>query len=300
MHAALVTLAAVLLDRLLGEPRRGHPLVLFGSVAGWLEPRVNRGNSRLRGALALLALIIPPTLVAGWLTSLPTISAGAEIVLLYLVIAPRSLAQHAEAVLDALRPGNLAAARVRVGYMVSRETAHMDAPDIARSTIESVLENGNDAVFGALFWYLVAGIPGALCYRLVNTLDAMWGYRTERYANFGWAAARLDDLINLIPARLTALSYALVGNFANALHCWRQQGHLHDSPNGGPVMAAGAGALELQLGGAAVYHSQLKPRPILGRGKLPGTEDIARATSLLQRTVWLWLAVIFIGGLIHA
>lgn len=300
MHGALIMLTAVALDRLLGEPGRGHPLAGFGQLAAWLEARLNNGRSRLRGILALVLAVVPLTLVSAWLVQLPTLGIIVEITLLYLVIAPRSLAQHAEAVLDALQLDNLNAARQRVGYMVSRDTAQMDEADIARSTIESVLENGNDAVFGALFWYLVAGIPGAVCYRLVNTLDAMWGYRTERYQHFGWAAARLDDLLNYIPARLTALSYAIVGNFSNALHCWRQQGHLHDSPNGGPVMAAGAGALGLQLGGAAVYHGQLKPRPILGRGNLPGTDDISTAVSLVQRAVWLWLAVVVIGGVIDA
>lgn len=300
MHGALIMLTAVALDRLLGEPGRGHPLAGFGQLAAWLEARLNNGRSRLRGILALVLAVVPLTLVSAWLVQLPTLGIIVEITLLYLVIAPRSLAQHAEAVLDALQLDNLNAARQRVGYMVSRDTAQMDEADIARSTIESVLENGNDAVFGALFWYLVAGIPGAVCYRLVNTLDAMWGYRTERYQYFGWAAARLDDLLNYIPARLTALSYAIVGNFSNALHCWRQQGHLHDSPNGGPVMAAGAGALGLQLGGAAVYHGQLKSRPILGRGNLPGTDDISTAVSLVQRAVWLWLAVVVIGGVIDA
>lgn len=300
MHSILVVLAAVILDRLLGEPRRAHPLVGFGTLAGRLEGRLNCGGSRLRGTLALLALVIPVTLLSAWLVTLPTVGTVVEIALLYLVIAPRSLGQHAEAVLDALRLGNLPAARERVGYMVSRETTHMEPPDIARSTIESVLENGNDAVFGALFWYVVAGIPGAVAYRLVNTLDAMWGYRTERYLHFGWAAARLDDLLNLIPARLTALSYALIGNFSNAVACWRLQAGLHDSPNGGPVMAAGAGALNLQLGGAAIYHGQRKARPVLGRGARPAADDIGRAIAFLQRTVWLWVAIIGLGGMIDA
>lgn len=300
MITAWVMAAALLLDRLLGEPRRAHPLVGFGALASGLEKRLNHGGSRLRGVIALLLLVIPLTALSAWLVALPTVGLLVEVILLYLVIAPRSLAQHAEAVLDALRLDNLSQARERVGYMVSRDTSHMEPGDIARSTIESVLENGNDAVFGALFWFMVAGVPGAVAYRLVNTLDAMWGYRTERFRQFGWAAARLDDLMNLIPARLTAFSYALIGNFSNALSCWRQQAHLHDSPNGGPVMAAGAGALGLQLGGAAIYHGQRKERPILGRGELPTSDDIGRAVALLQRTVWLWAGVIVVGALIYA
>ncbi|HVL75619.1 MAG TPA: CobD/CbiB family cobalamin biosynthesis protein, partial [Noviherbaspirillum sp.] len=175
--------------------------------------------------------------------------------------------------------------------IVSRDTGGASEADIARAAAESTLENGNDAVFGTLFWFIVAGGPGALLFRLANTLDAMWGYRNARFHAFGWAAARIDDALNLIPARLTALSYALLGNTRCALACWRSQASAWSSPNAGPVMASGAGALTIVLGGPAVYDGVIEARPPLGTGAPPRASDIARAWRLVARAVALWLAV---------
>ena len=217
---------------------------------------------------------------------------------LYLVIGHRSLYEHARAVQQALGRGDLPEARLRVALTVSRDTADMNASRIAGAAAESVLENGNDALFGALFWFLLAGGPGALLYRLVNTLDAMWGYRTPQYRCFGCAAARCDDLLNLIPARLTALTYALAGRSRAALRCWRQQAPLWDSPNAGPVMAAGAGALRVRLGGGAFYHGQWRTRPELGEGAEPEATDISRALRLVQRSLLMWVAIAGIGAIL--
>jgi len=175
--------------------------------------------------------------------------------------------------------------------MVSRDTAVLNARQVAAAATESVLENGNDAVFGALFWFALLGAPGALLYRLANTLDAMWGYRTPRYERFGWAAARIDDVLNFLPARLTAFTYALCGRFDGALRCWRTQAPQWDSPNAGPVMAAGAGALGVKLGGAAPYDGVWETRPILGEGPPPDARAIERAWQLVRRGVVIWLAV---------
>ncbi|MNF35034.1 cobalamin biosynthesis protein [compost metagenome] len=155
-------------------------------------------------------------------------------------------------------------------------------------------------MFAALFWFAVAGAPGVVLYRLSNTLDAMWGYRTPRFERFGWAAARIDDVLNYLPARLTALTYALLGQSRRALGCWRRQAPQWDSPNAGPVMAAGAGALGVELGGAAIYHGEVHQRPTLGEGAPADAESIAGALSLLRRGVLLWLVLILLGGGLHA
>jgi len=229
--------------------------------------------------------------VWGWL---------AQTLLLYFALGMSSLAQHARAVQAALEADDLPAARIAVGMIVSRDTGAMQNNDAAKAAIESVLENGNDAVFGAMFWFVLLGAPGAVAYRLANTLDAMWGYRTPRYYHFGWGAARLDDVLNFIPARLTALTYALLGNARHAWRCWRAQARLWYSPNAGPVMAAGAGALGIVLGGAANYHGAAKERPTLGLGQPAQAADIGRAINLVQRGLWLWILVVFLGAALHA
>ncbi|PRB81327.1 adenosylcobinamide-phosphate synthase CbiB [Pseudomonas sp. MYb185] len=302
MLTGLLMALAVLLDHLLGEPRRAHPLVAFGRMADVLERWMNRGERRqLRGLLAWLLAVVPLTLLAWALASLPQIGWLLSILLLYLAIGLRSLGEHAQPVALALRAGDLSQARRRVSYMVSRQTAELDATAVAAATTESVLENGSDAVFAALFWFAVLGAPGVVLYRLANTLDAMWGYRNERFQRFGWAAARLDDALNWLPARLVALTYALLGNTYQAWSCWRRQAPQWDSPNAGPVMAAGAGALNVRLGGAAIYHGELHERPLLGAGRPAAADDIDRALRLVRQGVWLWLVVALVIGLVwHA
>jgi adenosylcobinamide-phosphate synthase len=307
--SALCFLIAILLDKLLGEPRRWHPLVGFG----WLVQRVeqlcypqhpdreNQSRLRLRGLLAITLLLLPPTLLAAWLASLPLVGLVAQTLLLYLAIGATSLTQHARAIAAALQQRDLPLARYRVSMIVSRDTAQLDEHAICRATIESVLENGADAIFSAIFWFLLLGAPGVVLYRLANTLDAMWGYRNQRYLHFGWAAARFDDVLNYLPARLTALTYALLGHVRDGWHCWRTQAPTWYSPNAGPVMAAGAGALGVLLGGNASYHGKDKARPDLGQGRAPVTADIGRALSLINRGLWLWVLLALIaGGLTHA
>lgn len=312
MNSALFLPIALLLDRLLGEPPRWHPLVGFGRLVKAMErlayPSAPEAEPvwrmRLRGAAAISLLILPFILLAWALARLPWLGAIVPIVLLYLAVGAQSLAQHAEVVRKALADGDLALARERVGWIVSRDTSELDEAGVARATIESVLENGSDAVFAALFWFLVLGAPGAVLYRLSNTLDAMWGYKNDRYLHFGWAAARFDDVMNYLPARLAALTYLLLGHATNGWRCWRTQAPTWYSPNAGPVMAAGAGALGVSLGGGARYHGQWKERPPLGCGPTPTHEDISRAVRLVNRGMWLWAALsltaaILIGA-IHA
>jgi adenosylcobinamide-phosphate synthase len=297
MSTALAMLAAVLLDRLLGEPRRWHPLVAFGRMAGWIEQRMH-ADQRARGVFAWLLAALPCVLLLQIVQQyLPAWFAwSVSVVVLYATLGLRSLGEHARPVADALQSEDLDTARRAVGRMVSRDTAALNAQQIAAAATESVLENGSDAVFGALFWFAVLGAPGALLYRLTNTLDAMWGYRTPRYERFGWAAARIDDVLNFLPARLTAFTYALSGRFESAIRCWHAQAPQWDSPNAGPVMAAGAGALGVKLGGAAPYHGVWEMRPELGEGIAPDADAIYRALRLLHRGVIIWLAVALLIG----
>jgi adenosylcobinamide-phosphate synthase len=166
--------------------------------------------------------------------------------------------------------------------------------------VESVLENGADAIFSVLFWFLVAGTPGVVVYRLANTLDAMWGYRTARFQDFGWFAARLDDLLNWLPARLTALGYALAGDLHRSFRCWRDQSGGLDSPNAGVVMTAGAGALGLVLGGPGSYAGMVKDKPWFGSGSAPRSGDIYRALDLVHKSLLYWLLAVLIGGWVLA
>lgn len=293
MSITLTVFLALLLDACLGEPRRFHPLAGFGRLADCIERHIY-ADSRIHGCVALLLVTVPFTVLAACVNSLPW-HFVLDALLLYLAIGWNSLGIHAQRVKHALLANNLEAARQQVGLIVSRDTDQLDHAGVTRGTIETVLENGNDAIFGAIFWFAVVGAPGAVAYRLVNTLDAMWGYRNNRYNHFGWAAARLDDVLNFIPARLTALSYTLCGNARNALVCWQTQGILWKSPNAGPVMAAGAGSLGLLLGGPACYHGKLESRPLLGTGRIPDIQDIDHALRLIRRSLVLWLIVICAG-----
>ena len=302
MSVVLSCLAGVCLDALLGEPRRSHPLVIFGRLADRLEQHFNGPGGRgwrSHGVTAWCLAVLPLTAIACLLSLLPGIGWLIEILLLYLALGLRSLGEHLVPVALALRNGDLAEARRRVGFIVSRDTGELDEQGVARAATESALENGSDAVFAALFWFAIAGAPGVVLFRLSNTLDAMWGYRTERFERFGWAAARIDDALNFIPARLVALTYAVLGQTRQAWRCWRRQAPLWDSPNAGPVMAAGAGALGVSLGGPAIYHGELHPRPVLGEGEAPSARDIERALDLVWAGVGVWLLALLLGAVLE-
>lgn len=306
MILVLLILIAVFLDYLLGEPKRWHPLAGFGRLVVFIEGRLYGATNppavylRFAGLLGWLLLVVPFAGLAWWLAGLGWVGYGIEAVLLYLALGANSLFQHARTVAHGLQQRQLPWARERVGMMVSRDTKEMDATEVTRATIESVLENGCDAIFGTLFWFVLLGAPGVVMYRLANTLDAMWGYRNDRYQDFGWAAARIDDLLNWIPARLTALTYILVGQTRQGWRCWQQQARQWYGVNPGVVMSTGAGALNVTLGGPARYHGMMKERPVLGAGAAPMAEDIERSVLFVQRGLWLWLAVLFLGGWLFA
>ena len=300
MTPVLIVLAALLLDQLFGEPRH-HPLAGFGRWAVRVELRCRDAlkfghASRVPGVVALLAATIPPVIMAVWLSGLDSIGGLFSLVVLMLCIGARSLADHIAPIENALLVDDLSAARAAVSQVVSRDSQQMTAAEVCRAGCETLLENGNDALFATLFWFLIGGAPLALLHRLVNTLDALWGYRTAEYYYFGWAAARLDDLMAWVPARLTALSYCLVGNYRDGWRCWQTQAAECASPNGGPVMAAGAGALNIQLGGEVYYHGESTWRPRLGTDTEVKVGDLARVIDLLRRSLLVWLGVIVVGG----
>ncbi len=313
---AAALLAGVLLDALLGEVPRWHPLVGFGRLAGAIEAALNRranaggpGTRFLLGLLAWSLAVLPPTTLAAWACAQalpPPAQAALHAALLYFCLGLRSLREHMLPIWHALQAGDLAGARALTARIVSRDTQQAAASDLAKAATESMLENGNDAVFGTLFWFAIAGGPGALLFRLANTLDAMWGYRSERFNLFGRAAARIDDALNYLPARLTALAYALLAPGAagtrRALACWRRQAPAWSSPNAGPVMSSGAGALGLQLGGAASYGGEIEQRPPLGEGGIATAADIPRAWCLVRNTAALWVALMLaiVYGVGHA
>jgi len=300
MILIVTIVGALLLDKIFAEPRRFHPLVMFGGFADKLEARWNlKSDKRWRGLLALILATVPLTAVVFILDNL-----SAEYVvlhtlwssfILYLAIGWTSLFEHARRIAKPLRAGDIAQARLAVSYIVSRDTSQLNDEALAKAAVESVLENGADAIFAPIFWFIVLGAPGVFLYRLVNTLDAMWGYKNSRFIDFGFCAARFDDLLNLVPARLTALSYALCGQTGEAINSWRRQGSSWESPNAGPVMAAGAGALNVFLGGAAVYDEKVHQRIGLGvavadGGQLADAESIETACQLVNRSLLLWVA----------
>jgi adenosylcobinamide-phosphate synthase len=285
-RAAGLLLGAVA-DAALGDPRRGHPVAGFGAVAAALE---RRGYADRRGAgvghVAVLvggvvALGAVAERVAGGCVARTAVTAGAT----WVVLGGTSLAREGAALAAELDRGDLVAARVRLPGLCGRDPSRLDAGGLARAGTESMAENTSDAVVAPLFWGAVAGVPGLLGYRAVNTLDAMIGHRSPRYARFGWAAARLDDVANLLPARVCALLTAAVaplvgGSPRAAVRAWLRDARAHPSPNAGPVEASAAGALGVTLGGRTEYAHGVEERPRLGDGLPPKPADLRRAVRL--------------------
>jgi len=305
MSIAFVILAAILVDFMLGDPRHFHPISGFGLIATGLEKKINpesaytsnsEGELRILGLFSLLLLILPITILSTYINTVFIQQSLhiVEILILFFALGSNSLRLHAEWVFKALQSSDILTARIKTSMIVSRDTDNLDQVELSKATIESVLENGNDAIFATLFWFVIAGVPGVILFRLANTLDAMWGYKTQQYLHFGWAAARLDDILNFIPAHLTAISYAITGKFISAVSCWAKQAYRWKSINAGIVMSTGAGALAVKLGGSAQYHGLITQRSELGKGDAPSYKDIKRAINLVQRSMVLWIIIIFL------
>lgn len=294
----LCVFLALCLDKLVGEAERFHPLVGFGYIAKRIEKRLNKGRLlKLKGSAALGLCLSPCICLAYLISTWLNDDMYAEIIfssfVLYVCIGWRSLLEHGKAVYLPLEKQKINEAQDAVSRIVSRDCDDLDETDIAVAATESILENGADAIFAAIFWFLLAGVPGVVCYRLANTLDAMWGYKNSRFTQFGWAAARFDDALNYFPARLTAFSYALCGHTKSAFKCWLTQARYWKSPNAGPVMSSGAGAILVSLGGKAVYHGTTHLRPLLGLTLTATTRanssSIKAACQLVSRSLYLWL-----------
>ncbi|GFE65010.1 adenosylcobinamide-phosphate synthase CbiB [Litoreibacter roseus] len=297
---AALLLLALLLDALLGEPdwlwsRVPHPAVLMGNAISWCDKTFNSGGARrLRGALVIAALVAAAVLV-GWVLSALPLGPMFEVVLAAILLAQRSLVTHVADVAQALRVG-LADGRMMVARIVGRDTRDLDESGVARGAIESAAENLSDGVIAPAFWFLLLGLPGILAYKMINTADSMIGYRTPRHEAFGWAAARLDDLVNWVPARLTA-GLLMIG--AGRLDLWpmiRANAVHHRSPNAGWPEAAMAGALDVALSGPRSYDGQMREEPFVNpkgrRGITP--DDIDRAVHMLWRA---WgIVVLFLAG----
>lgn len=274
-------------DRLLGDPRRHHPVAGFGAIAAALECRLY-ADSRARG-VAHTAVLVGGAVLCGvaaerWATT-PAARAGVTAVATWTVLGGRSLQREATAVRELLAADDLPAARRRLTHLVGRETSCLDASEVARAVVESVAENTSDAVVAPLLWGAVGGVPGLLGYRAANTLDAMVGHRSARYVRFGWAAARFDDLVNLPGARLAgaATLVAAPPTAGGAARAWRRDAAAHPSPNAGVVEAAFAGSLGLRLGGSNRYGGHVEHRAVMGEGRAPTYHDIPRSTRLAGR-----------------
>ena len=301
MSLALILVLAMLLDAALGEPRwlwdrAPHPAVLMGRAVGWLDETLNTGTSntgtslRIKGVAAMALLGLGAVLLG---LALQALGGLVQVIIVAILLAQRSLVDHVHAVSDALRL-SLPEARRAVARIVGRDTAQMDEPGIARGAIESAAENFSDGVIAPAFWFLVAGLPGLLLYKITNTADSMIGYRTPRHEAFGWAAARFDDLLNVIPARLTALLIAVSYGLTGARQDITRDARLHRSPNAGWPEAAMARALNVALAGPRSYDGVLREFPFVNDAGLKAISapQVEAACTALWRSWGIALALL--------
>lgn len=294
---AVALAAGFAADRVFGDPARHHPVAWFGTAADRLEKRM-WADSRLRGtAYAAVSVGVPAVAAAGVARVAPNVALAAAT---WAALGGTTLARTGERMADRLEAGDLAGSRELVPWLCSRDPAKLDLDGVARATVESLAENTSDAVSGTLLWGAVFGAPGVVVHRCGNTLDAMVGYRTPKWANFGWASARFDDLINWVPARLTGVATVIAGpDRAGAVRAWKNDAAGHPSPNAGVPEATAAGALGVRLGGATAYAGGVEQRAVLGDGHAPGVADVRRAVDLTRRVQDI-TAAMCVGGLVAA
>lgn len=281
--------AGYVADLLFGDPRRGHPVALFGSGAAALE-ELTYGDSRRAGALHAGALlgalgVLGVALERAARRRGPGWTAAVTAAATFVALGGTSLSRTGHLMAGLLDAGDIDGARRLLPSLCGRDPAALDSAGLTRAALESVAENTSDAHVAPVLWAAVGGVPAVLVYRGTNTLDAMIGNKSPRCARFGWAAARFDDAANFVAARVTALLVATCapvvgGSPAEALRAWRRDAARHPSPNAGVVEAAFAGALGVRLGGPTQYAHELEIRPTLGDGRVPEISDLARAVRL--------------------
>ncbi|KRQ98618.1 adenosylcobinamide-phosphate synthase CbiB [Bradyrhizobium valentinum] len=293
---------AMTVDALLGWPnalfaRIGHPVTWLGRLVNILDISFNRpidppGVRRIAGA-AVALFVIGLSAGIGWSVQAALTFEWSRIVLLGILVWPlvalRSLYDYVAAVAHPLQSGDIATARAAVAHIVGRDPAALDEAGIARAAIESLAENASDGIVAPVFWGALFGLPGIIGYKAINTLDSMIGHRTERHGSFGWAAARIDDLANLIPARLTGCLFMLVaGRPSDAMSCMVRDASRHRSINAGWPEAAMAGALGVRLSGPRIYHGSTADEPWLNEGaRDPLAADIWQGLKLYVRAMVL-------------
>ncbi|MCA0042334.1 adenosylcobinamide-phosphate synthase CbiB [Celeribacter litoreus] len=293
MLTAFALALAMIIDALFGEPnwlwsRVPHPAVLMGRLIGWADKRFNRGASRkAKGIMLVSALVVGTGCLGLVLRQIPLL----EVFLGAILLAQKSLIEHVRAVARALET-SVKDGRKAVSMIVGRDTAELDAHAVGRGAIESAAENFSDGVIAPAFWFLILGLPGILIYKIVNTADSMIGYRTERHEDFGWAAARFDDLLNLIPARLTAV---LLFPWGKPPSLWKdiyREAKRHRSPNAGWPEASLSRSLGVALSGPRAYHGEMQPYPWVNPDGRPDVtpRDIDAACARLW-AAWAFVLV---------
>ncbi|MFS0884426.1 cobalamin biosynthesis protein [Aeromicrobium sp. 179-A 4D2 NHS] len=285
--------AGFVLDRLLGDPARLHPVAGLGRFAARVE-QVTHRDHRAAGVLHHGLVVVPlagAALVAERACRRPWQRALLTAAATWAVVGGRSLVREGETIAGQLARDDLPAARLQVTHLVGRDPSGLDGAGVARAAVESLAENTSDAVVAPLLWGAALGVPGLVGYRAINTLDAMVGHRSPRYERFGWASARVDDAANLVPSRVSAalaagLAPTVGGRPRDALRAWRRDARRHPSPNAGPVEAAFAGALGVTLGGINDYAGRIEDRARMGDGPAPVVADLPRATRLATAVAW--------------
>ncbi|KAB2328604.1 cobalamin biosynthesis protein [Cytobacillus depressus] len=308
-HLFALTIA-IGIDLVVGDPPNWpHPVKWIGSFINKLDKSWNHGSSkRQKGLLMLLTVLLTVGAIAFLLVSVlywihPIAGIVGEAILISTAIAQKSLKQAALSVYDPLEKGDLQEARHKLSYIVGRDTDRLNEPEIVRATVETVAENTSDGITAPLFWALIGGAPLALMYRAINTCDSMVGYRNEKYADFGWASARLDDIVNWIPSRLTSVCM-LVGNrsFDSKKNAWKivfRDANRHPSPNSGWGEAAVAALLGVQLGGINYYKGIVSSRATMGNPFLElEKKHILQANDIVTRTIPIFLFWLWIGGML--